>query len=160
MHHFTDGCSSQYKSRHCMGAATSIPTELDYKCFTKHIVAPVVTQLWCFHCHTGQVRISPYITPSLRNRFSVPYSRINAYMYSFFPRTTRLWNNLPHYRVSSPDLDAFRVVPCGGGKTSPRTSTIVQFIFYFWSFEISVNILRNQKWMIGLDSYSRQVLII
>ena len=37
------------------------------------------------------------------------------------------------------------VVPCGGRKTSPRTSTIVQFIFYFWSFEISVNILRNQK---------------
>ena len=27
---------------------------------------------------------------------------------------------------------------------APRTSTIVQFIFYFWSFEISVNILRNQ----------------
>ena len=37
------------------------------------------------------------------------------------------------------------VVPCGGSETSPRTSTIVQFIFYFWSFEISVNILRNQK---------------
>ena len=37
------------------------------------------------------------------------------------------------------------VVPCGGGKTSSRTSTIVQFIFYFWSFEISVIILRNQK---------------
>ena len=37
------------------------------------------------------------------------------------------------------------VVPCGCRKTSPRTSTIVQFIFYFWSFEISVNILRNQK---------------
>ena len=49
------------------------------------------------------------------------------------------------------------VVPCGGHKTSPRTSTIVQFIIYFWSFEISVNILRNQKYMIGLDSYSRQV---
>ena len=37
------------------------------------------------------------------------------------------------------------IVPCGGRKTSPRTSTIVQFIFCFWSFEISVNILRNQK---------------
>ena len=49
------------------------------------------------------------------------------------------------------------VVPCGGRKTSPRTSTIVQFIFYFWSFEISVNILRNRKLMVGLDSYSRQV---
>ena len=49
------------------------------------------------------------------------------------------------------------VVSCGGRKTSPRTSTIAQFIFYFWSFEISVNILRNQKYMIGLASYSRQV---
>ena len=29
----------------------------------------------------------------------------------------------------------------------------------FWSFEISDNILRNQKWMIGFDSYSRQVFI-
>ena len=45
------------------------------------------------------------------------------------------------------------VVPCGGRKTSPRTSTIVQFIFYFWSFEISVNILRNQKYMISLDCF-------
>ena len=37
------------------------------------------------------------------------------------------------------------VVKCGGRKTSPRTSTIVQFIFHFWSFEISERILRNQK---------------
>ena len=44
------------------------------------------------------------------------------------------------------------VVPCRGRKTSPRRSTIVQFIFHCWSFEISVNILRNQKYMIGLDS--------
>ena len=52
---------------------------------------------------------------------------------------------------------AATVVQCGGRKTSPRTSTIVQFIFYFWSFEISVNVLRNQKLLIGLDSYSRHV---
>ena len=29
----------------------------------------------------------------------------------------------------------------------------------FWSFEISDNILRGQKYVIGLDSYSRQVSI-
>ena len=29
------------------------------------------------------------------------------------------------------------VVPCGGPKKSPRTSSIVQVIFSFWSFEIS-----------------------
>ena len=51
------------------------------------------------------------------------------------------------------------VVPCGGRKTSPRTSTIVQFIFHFWSFEISEYILRNQNLIIGLDSYSRQRFI-
>ena len=29
------------------------------------------------------------------------------------------------------DFTAAGVVPCGGRKTSPRTSSIVQFIFYF-----------------------------
>ena len=37
------------------------------------------------------------------------------------------------------------VVQCGGRNMSPRTSTIVQFLFYIWSFEINVNILKNQK---------------
>ena len=36
------------------------------------------------------------------------------------------------------------VVPCGSPKKQPRTSSILQFIFCFWSFEISGNILRNQ----------------
>ena len=52
------------------------------------------------------------------------------------------------------------VVPCGGRKTSPRTSTIVQFIFHFWSFENSEHILRNQKLTIGLDSYSKQFIYL
>ena len=33
--------------------------------------------------------------------------------------------------------------------SSPRTSSIVQVIFSFWSFEISEDILRNQKFIIG-----------
>ena len=54
-------------------------------------------------------------------------------------------------------IPSFNFASCKSRKTSPRTSTIVHFIFYFGSFEISVNILRNQKYLIGLDSYSRQV---
>ena len=42
------------------------------------------------------------------------------------------------------------VVQCGGRKTSPRTSTIVQFIFHFWFFEVSEHILSNQNLIIGL----------
>ena len=43
-------------------------------------------------------------------------------------------------------------------KKSPRTSSIVQ-ITSFWSFEFSEDILRNQKIIIGLDTFSNQHLI-
>ena len=36
-------------------------------------------------------------------------------------------------------------VPCVSPKKRSRKSSTVQFIFCFWSFEISRNILRNQK---------------
>ena len=42
---------------------------------------------------------------------------------------------------------------------SPRTSFSAQIIFSFWSFEISEGILRNQKIIIGLDSFSNHRLI-
>ena len=35
-------------------------------------------------------------------------------------------------------VTAAGVVPCGGRKTSPRTSTIVQFIFYFGPFRSAI----------------------
>ena len=54
---------------------------------------------------------------------------------------------------------AAAVVPCGGPKMPPRTSSIVQIIISFWSFEIRKGILRNQKIIIGLDSFSNQPLI-
>ena len=53
-------------------------------------------------------------------------------------------------------ITAAGVVPCGGPKKSHRTSSIVQIIFSFWSFEISGVILRNQKFFFGLDSFSNQ----
>ena len=43
---------------------------------------------------------------------------------------------------------------------SSRTSTILQFIFHFWSFEISEHILRNKNLIIGLDSYSRRFIYL
>ena len=49
-------------------------------------------------------------------------------------------------------------MPCGGSKTSPRTSTIVQFIFYFDPLRSAI-IFWEIRNVIGLDSYSRQVFI-
>ena len=51
------------------------------------------------------------------------------------------------------------VVWCGGPKKYPRTSSIVQIIFFFWSFEIREGILRNQKIIIGLCSFPNHRLI-
>ena len=42
-------------------------------------------------------------------------------------------------------VTAADVLLCGSPKKQPRTSSKVQFIFFFWSFEISGNILRNQN---------------
>ena len=63
-----------------------------------------------YKIQSGLVRIPlpPYITPTMRNRLSIPYSRINAHLYSFFPRTARLWNNLPPDLINRPDLESFR----------------------------------------------------
>ena len=55
-------------------------------------------------------------------------------------------------------ITAAGVVPCDGAKKSPRTSSIVQIIFYFWFFEISGNILRIEKLVLCLEAYSRQHL--
>ena len=54
------------------------------------------------------------------------------------------------------DFTAAGVVPCGGRKTSPRTSTIVHILF--WSFEISGNILRN-KWLVKTHILDRFLFI-
>ena len=42
-------------------------------------------------------------------------------------------------------VTATGVVLCGRPKYQPSTLPIVQLIFFFWSFETSGNILRNQK---------------
>ena len=70
-----------------------------------------ISSLTMFHkIYHRKVRINfpTYIKPTLRNRFSIPYSRTNAHKSSFFPRTERLWNDLPPDLSSCPDLEAFR----------------------------------------------------
>ena len=47
------------------------------------------------------------------------------------------------------DFTAAGVVPCGGRKTSPRTSTIVQFIFYFGPLRSAIIFWEiKNKWLL------------
>ena len=41
-------------------------------------------------------------------KFHLPYARTQAYKFSFFPSTIRLWNLLLAEAVDSPTIDAFR----------------------------------------------------
>ena len=54
-----------------------------------------------------RIKFPYYIKPTLRNRFSILYSRIDAHRHSFFPRTARLWNNLPLDLINCPALETF-----------------------------------------------------
>ena len=58
------------------------------------------------------------------------------------------------------DFTAAGVVPCGGRKTSPRTSTIVQFIFYFGPLRSAIIFweIRN-KWLVQTHILDRCLFI-
>ena len=43
------------------------------------------------------------------DRFTQPQCRVNAYAYSFYPRTVRAWNALPLSTVTSSSLATFKV---------------------------------------------------
>ena len=57
-------------------------------------------------------------------------------------------------------ITAAGVVPCGGPKKSPRTSSIVQIIFFFRSFGISVNIWSISNLLYAKNHLLNSMLII
>lgn len=42
------------------------------------------------------------------NKFILPMSRVNAYQFSFYPRTVRVWNSLPAHIVCLTSLTSFQ----------------------------------------------------
>ena len=54
-----------------------------------------------------------YITPHVsitrghESKFSILYTRIDVYKYSFFPATIPIWNNLPAEAMKSKNINTF-----------------------------------------------------
>ena len=65
-------------------------------------------QLITFYVHVVSISNLHYLVPSRDHKFIQPLSPTNYHLYSFFPRTIRLWNSLPNQVANSPDLDAFK----------------------------------------------------
>ena len=41
-------------------------------------------------------------------RFTQPFTRIDSYLYSFFPSSIKLWNALPNYIIDSTNIEQFK----------------------------------------------------
>ena len=67
-----------------------------------------VTMLCKLQHQLVSISKSHYLVPSRDHKFIQPFSPTNYHLYSFFPRTIRLWNSLPNQVANSPDLDAFK----------------------------------------------------
>ena len=52
----------------------------------------------------------PSITHSSNKKFLHLPSRIDSFMYSFFPRTIRLWNPLSNHLVETDNVDTFKTL--------------------------------------------------
>jgi len=75
---------------------------------------------------------SLYLTPNTRNtrrhgcKFRVPAGCVDAFNYSFFPTTIRIWNQLPNDIVLSPSIEAFKSRLTG----TSATQTSINILFY------------------------------
>ena len=66
--------------------------------------------------HLVDIPVNPFLTPistvhSTRGhnmRFMQPMTRIDSYMYSFFPSAIKIWNDLPQNVIDSNDIDQFK----------------------------------------------------
>ena len=41
-------------------------------------------------------------------RFVQPMTKINSYLYSFFPSAIKIWNSLPQHMIDAKDTDEFK----------------------------------------------------
>ena len=66
--------------------------------------------------HLVDIRASSYLTPAAtiqytrghHMRFIQPVTRIDSYLYSFFPSSIKLWNALPNYVIDSTNIEQFK----------------------------------------------------
>ena len=88
-------------------SVSSMLSELNLLTIEKWRTILSLVMLYKIHHNPVKIPLHHDIQPSLRHRFIFSFSRINPHMYSFFPCTARLWNNLPPDIRTSPDLGIF-----------------------------------------------------
>ena len=78
-----------------LSSVSNMLSKLDLHSLQKRRQIISLTMFYKIKHNLVNIQFPSNIHPSLRSRYTIPRSRINAHMYSFFPRTAKLWNNLP-----------------------------------------------------------------
>ena len=66
--------------------------------------------------HLVDIQANSYLTPAATTqytrghhmRFTQPFTRIDSYLYSFFPSSIKLWNALPNHVIDSTNIEQFK----------------------------------------------------
>jgi hypothetical protein len=87
---------------------SSVSAMLQHLCWLQRRNLASVTMLYKLQHQLVSISNLHYLVPPRDHKFIQPFSPTNYHLYSFFPRTIRLWNSLPNQVANSPDLDAFK----------------------------------------------------
>ena len=89
-------------------SVTNMRSKLNLPTLKKRREISSLTMFYKIKHNLVNIKFPDNIHPPLRSRYTFPRSTINAHKHSFFPRTAKLWNNLPPDLCNSPDLGSFR----------------------------------------------------
>ena len=99
----------------CYASVTQILTDLNWPTLAQCRDELKTLMMFKIISHLVDISTNPFLTPiftvhSTRGHnmgFMQPMTRIDSYMYSFFPLAIKIWNDLPQNVIDSNDIDPF-----------------------------------------------------
>ena len=99
-----------------LASVSEMLTDLNWATLTHSRKEQKAVMLYKIVHHLVDIPASNYLTPTTTSditrghhkRFLQPSSTVNAYLYSFFPSSIKIWNCLPHNIVDSNNINQFK----------------------------------------------------
>ena len=94
-------------------SVTSMLTDLHWNTLQKRRMQVKSAMLYWIVHNLVAIPATPFLIPVRTSRghsmkFFIPQSTVNSHLYSFFPSTIRIWNQLPECAISARSLEAFK----------------------------------------------------
>lgn len=102
---------------HTTASVTTMINQLNWESLQRRRENARLNMFYKAHHGLAAIQLENYLVPmqstrSLRNssenQYQIPHSSADYHLYSFFPRTVRVWNSLPSDITSAPTLPTFK----------------------------------------------------